>query len=132
MEYPLVSLPFPQLLCLGGAHGQRRLFGASRMEHAHDITYVLIFVLTELRAPPPPTHPAARADPTSETITFAMCAATRRLPNALQMDLFGPIRNINIARFCVKCVCNALYETFHKFCAGEYVFPYGLLKERQM
>lgn len=61
-----------------------------------------------------------------------MCAATLHLSNARQMDLFGPILNINIARFCVKCVCNAFYETFNKFCAEEYVFPYGLLKERQM
>lgn len=73
-----------------------------------------------------------QAEPANETITFAMCTATLHLPNALQMDLFGPILNINIAGFCAKCVRNAFYETFNKFCAEEYVFPYGLLKERQM
>ena len=72
------------------------------------------------------------AELANETITFAPCAATLRLPHTPQMDLFGPVLNINIARLCVKCVCNAFYETLNKFCAEEYVFPYGLLKERQM
>lgn len=61
-----------------------------------------------------------------------MCTATLRVSNTRQIDLFGPILNINIVRLCVKCVCNAFYETFNKFCAKEYVFPYGPLKERQM
>lgn len=68
----------------------------------------------------------------NKTITFSMCTATLRVSNTRQIDLFGPILNINIVRLCVKCVCNAFYETFNKFCAKEYVFPYGLLKERQM
>lgn len=74
--------------------------------------------------------PQAEAD--NKTITFSMCTATLRVSNTHQMDLLGPILNINIVRFCVKCVCDAFYETFSKFCAKEYVFPYGLLKERQM
>lgn len=78
------------------------------------------------------TEQIPQAEPANETITFAMCTATLHLPSALQMDLFGPILNINIAGFCAKCVRNAFYETFNKFCAEEYVFPYGLLKERQM